>query len=52
VIGVRDLPDFHEMADHLYERLANTRCVRLDTGHVSNLQDPDAFSTALQDFLS
>ncbi len=52
VMGERDHPDFHRIADRLEYGIPGARRIVLrGVGHLSNLEAPAAFNTALLDFL-
>ncbi len=52
VMGERDLPDFHTIADTLQEQIPNSRTVVLPgVGHMSNMEDPEGFNKAVLSFL-
>lgn len=52
IVGERDLPDFHAIADILGQRIPNTRRTVLPVvGHMSNMEDPDGFNEAVLSFL-
>ncbi len=53
LVGALDLPDFHTVAWIIKDRVPNSRYCRLDAvGHLSNMEDPAAFNTAVRDFLN
>lgn len=53
VLGERDVPDFHRMADIMAERIADvTKIVIPDVGHMSNMEDPQRFNEIVLDFLA
>jgi 3-oxoadipate enol-lactonase len=52
VIGERDLPDFHQMADEMQQHIAGARKVILPyIGHMANMEDPVGFNHAVLEFL-
>lgn len=52
VLGERDLPDFHVIADLMTTRIPNARkLVLLEVGHMSNMEDPAGFNSAILGFL-
>lgn len=52
LVGELDLPEFLDMSDALAQRIPRARKVVLrGTGHVSNMEAPIAFNTAVLDFL-
>jgi 3-oxoadipate enol-lactonase len=52
LVGEMDIPDFHRVADILAENLPHARkLVLTDCGHVSPLEQPQAFNEALIAFL-
>ncbi len=52
IVGARDEPDFHAIADTLGARIAGaTRVVIPNVGHMSNLEAPTIFNRAVLDFL-
>ncbi len=52
IIGERDLPDFHQMADEMQQHIAGARKVILPRiGHMANMEDPVAFNDAVLAFL-
>ena len=53
IVGERDLPDFHEVADILEQRIPGARKIVLKgVGHMSNMEDPEGFNEAVLTFLS
>jgi pimeloyl-ACP methyl ester carboxylesterase len=53
VLGERDLPDVHVMADTMQQRIPNARKVVLPrVGHMANMEAPQAFNAVVLDFLS
>lgn len=53
ILGERDTPDFHGMADALATRVPNARKVVLPgAGHMSNMEVPHAFNTAVLGWLA
>lgn len=52
LVGERDLPDFHTIADLLNHDIAGSRKVVISgAGHMSNMEDPVTFNQVLMDFL-
>ncbi len=53
VIGERDLPDFHTIADTLERSIPGARkAVLPGVGHMSNMEDPERFSETVLNFLA
>jgi len=53
IVGERDLPDFHTIADTLQKGIPNARKVVLPrVGHISNMEDPDKFNEVVLSFLA
>lgn len=53
VVGERDIPDFHAVADLLQERIPNaSKIVMPGVGHMSNMEDPARFNTLVLEFLA
>jgi pimeloyl-ACP methyl ester carboxylesterase len=53
LVGERDLPDFHAIADTLAHGIPNARKVVLPgVGHMSNMEDPSGFNEAVLGFLA
>lgn len=53
LIGERDLPDFHAIADLLNHEIAGSRKVVISgVGHMSCMENPVAFNRVVLDFLS
>ena len=53
IIGERDLPDFHNIADTLQQRITNARKVVMPgVGHMSNMEDPGRFNETVLSFLA
>lgn len=53
IVGERDLPDFHAIADTLQQEIPNARKVVLPrVGHMSNMEDPDKFNEVVLSFLA
>ncbi len=53
IVGERDLPDFHAIADTLEQRVPNSQKVVLpDAGHMSNMESPDRLDEAVLGFLA
>ena len=52
VVGERDLPDFHDVADRIAARLPGAERVLISgAGHVPNMEEPDRFDAAVLAFL-
>lgn len=52
IVGERDLPDFHTIADILAAGIPGAAKVEMpDVGHMSNMEDPAAFNKILLEFL-
>ena len=52
IIGERDVPTPWEGHGEVIAReIPNVRVVRLAAGHLSNIEDPGAFTRALREFL-
>lgn len=53
VIGERDVPDFHAIADRLADQIEGARKVVLPrVGHMANMEAPAAFNERVLDFLT
>ena len=53
IVGERDLPDFHAIADTLQQEIPNARKVVLPrVGHISSMEDPDRFNEVVLSFLA
>ena len=53
IVGEEDLPDFHAIADLLVARIPHARKLVLPhAGHMANMDAPEAFNTAVLDFLA
>jgi pimeloyl-ACP methyl ester carboxylesterase len=53
IVGERDLPDFHALADVLVSAITGARKVILaGAGHMSNMEAPEAFNDAVIRFLA
>jgi 3-oxoadipate enol-lactonase len=53
VVGERDVPDCHAIADTLARGIAGARKVVIPgAGHLANMDEPEAFNRALLDFLT
>lgn len=53
IVGERDLPDFHKIADTLGRTIRNARKVTLQgVGHMSNMEAPDKFNKTILYFLA
>jgi pimeloyl-ACP methyl ester carboxylesterase len=52
ILGELDLPDFHAIALTLQQQIPNARSVTLSgVGHMSNMEDPEGFNSAVLSFL-
>jgi len=52
IVGARDIPDFHVIADTLSHTIPNARKVALQgVGHMCNMEDPEAFNEVVLTFL-
>jgi 3-oxoadipate enol-lactonase len=53
IVGERDLPDFHAVADLVYQRVPNaTKVVMAGVGHMSNMEAPAIFNKLVLEFLA
>lgn len=53
IIGEYDLPDFHEIANKLEQKIHNSRKITLHgVGHLSSMEAPEKFSKAVLSFLA
>jgi pimeloyl-ACP methyl ester carboxylesterase len=53
LVGERDIPDFHRIADRLAQEIPDAQKVVLPgVGHMSNMEAPDLLNAAILDFLS
>jgi pimeloyl-ACP methyl ester carboxylesterase len=53
VLGERDTLDLHRIAEILEQRIPGAvRIVLPGVGHMSNMEDPTGFNTAVMDFLA
>ncbi len=53
VVGERDLPDFHAIADVLFQRVPHARKVVLPgVGHLPCMEDPEEFNQIVLEFLA
>jgi 3-oxoadipate enol-lactonase len=53
VVGEKDLPDFHQVADTLASGIAGADCVQIPgVGHMANMEAPGDFNRLLADFLA
>ncbi len=53
IIGERDIPDCHAIAERLQQRIPNARsAVMSGVGHMANMEDPERFNTIVLDFLA
>jgi len=53
IIGERDIPDCHAIADTLQQHIPNARKVIMPSvGHMSNMEDPERFNALIVDFLA
>jgi pimeloyl-ACP methyl ester carboxylesterase len=52
IVGEHDTESFQAMADEYVRAIPGARKVTIPgAGHVSNMEEPEAFTRALQDFL-
>jgi pimeloyl-ACP methyl ester carboxylesterase len=52
IVGERDLPDFHDMADNMARQIPTARKVVLEkAGHMSNMEAPEQFNETVLGFL-
>ncbi|HEY8293439.1 MAG TPA: alpha/beta hydrolase, partial [Thermomicrobiales bacterium] len=53
VLGERDLPDFHAIADRIARDVPDARKIILPgVGHMANMEAPERFNGAVLDFLA
>jgi len=53
IIGERDLPDLHGMADTLKRGIPGAKkIVMSDVGHMVNMEDPERFNEIVLEFLA
>jgi pimeloyl-ACP methyl ester carboxylesterase len=53
IVGERDLPDFHRIADILNKKIQNSQRITLrGAGHMSNMENPKEFNEAVLSFLA
>jgi len=53
IVGERDLPDFHEIADILQRNIPSARKIILKgVGHMANMEAPEEFNEAVLNFIS
>lgn len=53
IVGERDLPDFHTIAETLHQRIPNaSKVVMPGVGHMSNMEDPERFNEIVLGFLA
>ena len=52
VTGERDLPDLHVVANALEQRSRARKVIIPGAGHMSPMEDPEAFNTVVLDFLA
>ena len=53
IVGERDLPYYHEVADALHRRIPNAaKVVMPGVGHMANMEDPICFNKIVLDFLA
>jgi pimeloyl-ACP methyl ester carboxylesterase len=53
IVGERDLPDFHEIAEILHHRIPHaSKVVMQGVGHMSNMEDPERFNDIVLGFLA
>ena len=52
ILGERDMPDFHGMADIMAARIAGAKKVVIPrVGHMANMENPEQFNTCVLEFL-
>jgi pimeloyl-ACP methyl ester carboxylesterase len=53
IVGERDVPDIHTIADLLEARLPQARRIMIPhVGHIANMEAPHAFNEAVLEFLT
>ncbi len=53
ILGARDLPDFHVIADQIAEQIPNVRKIVLPgVGHMANMEAPEQFNAVVLGFLA
>lgn len=53
IVGERDSPDFHRIADMLKKKIQNSKRMTLkEAGHLSNIEAPREFNEAVSSFLA
>jgi len=53
ILGARDLPDFHSIADRIAECIPEARTIILpNVGHMANMEAPEQFNAAVLAFLT
>ncbi len=53
IVGERDLPDFHAIAEALHRRIPGARKVVMPgVGHLPNMEDPQRFNAIVLEFLA
>jgi len=53
ILGARDLPDFHAIADRIAEQIPDARKITLpDVGHMANMEAPERFNADVLGFLA
>ena len=53
IVGERDLPDLHKIADILNRKIQNSQKITLKgVGHMSNMETPNEFNKAVLNFLA
>jgi len=53
IVGERDLPDLHKIADILNRKIQNSQRITLKgVGHMSNMETPNEFNEAVLNFLA
>ena len=53
IVGGRDLPDFHTIADVLHRCIPHARKVVMPgVGHMANMEDPERFNRIVLEFLA
>ncbi len=52
VAGTRDVATPVELSDFLHAQIKDSALTLLEAGHLSNVEQPDAFTAAITEFLS
>jgi 3-oxoadipate enol-lactonase len=53
IVGERDSPDFHRIADILNKKITNSKRMTLkEAGHMSNMETPREFNETILSFLT